>query len=356
MSDKPKSGHPVIRRTLAIVVSIFVVLVAVSASAGLWIQTSVFNSSAIAADAKVFLADPAVAGKVGEFLTDTAVDIGKEVKDSSKDRNLARVLSQSLTKKNIAPHAEAIAVSEPVVETIALLAEKAHREMLEILKGNAQPGTTVSLNLVPVVVSVLDQMQAEKIIPASVKLPVLAGGNSPADDIAAFESAFKVRLKDDFGQLKIVNDGTSDSGNTDGGNGGKDNGDGKGDNGMKFAEIDGKLANASKALVAVFVLLALFVAGVVFLAPSRKSGFRIASVALLIAAVMASAVARIAPSKIVAQMDDEANRKIVAAIVDSIASSYVTLTLIMLILAVLLVVGAFWGQTLSQKVRAGRGA
>lgn len=352
MSDKASGGHPAIRRTLAIVVSVFVVLASVFASVGLWVQTSLFNSGAMAADARVFLADPAVSGKVGEFLTDTAVDIGKEVRDNSKDRNLGRVLSQSLTRKKIAPSADVIAVSGPVVETIAALVEQAHREILEILRGNAEPGTTVSLNLVPVVVSVLEEMQNEKIIPASVALPVLADENKPADDIAAFEKAFKVELKDDFGQLKIVSDRTGDGASTGGDNGGKDDGG----NGMKFADIDGKLANASRALTAVFVLLVVLIMAVVFLAPSRKAGLRIASVAFLVSAMMASLIARVSPSQLVAQIDDAKNEKIVAAIVDSVISSYVTLTTIMLILAILMVLAAFWGQSVTQKLKSARAA
>lgn len=343
-----KKWKSVVRSFLASTVAILVVLAAVTAGAAFWIRTSAFDSKAVAADAKVFLRDPALNGEVAKFLTDTAVDLGEQVKESSRDRNMGRVVSKALTRDKISPLAETIAASDPVIDSLAALVEQAHRQILDIAKGNNPEPVSVSLNLVPVVVSVLDQMQAEKIIPESVKLPELAEGATAQEDIAAFGKAFKMKMKTDFGQLMIVdktNKGEVTSGQANGQDGNSGNKD-EGGKGMAYSDLDGKLSGASTGFFGVFVLLLALVAAVIFLAPTRRIGYRITAGALFVASLISALAVRIGPSSLESSIDDETQAKVIRAIVNAVLSSYVTLTTVMVVLSVLLVGASIWGPSL----------
>lgn len=328
--------------------AILVVLATITAGAAVWIRTSAFDSKAVAADAKVFLRDPSLNSEVAKFLTDTAVDLGDQVKESSRDRNLGRVVSKALTREKISPLAEKIAASDQVIDSLAALVEQAHRQMLDIAKGNSPEPVNVSLNLVPVVVSVLDEMQVDKIIPASVALPELADGATPEEDVAAFGRAFKMKMKKDFGQLMIVNSAPKSESNPDQSAGQGQDGSEKdsGDKGMAYSDLDGKLSGASTGTAGVLLVWAALIAAVVFLAPTRRTGLRIAAGALFVASVVSAVVIRVAPTRLQEQIDDETQANVIRAILDAVLSSYVTLTTIMLVASVLLVAGTVWGPAL----------
>lgn len=357
MSDTvaPKRWKKVVRTFLASTVSVLVVLAAITAGAALWIKTSAFDSAAVAADARVFLKDPALNKEVAKFLTDTAVDLGEQVRDSSRDRNLGRVMGQALTREKISPLAESIAASDTVIDSLASLVEQAHRQMLDIAQGKSTEPVNVSLNLVPVVVSILDEMKTEKIIPNSVKLPELAAGALPEEDIAAFAKAFKMKLKNDFGQLMIVNkmpknDSVGGQPGTD-----KEGKEDKEDKGMAYSDLDGRLARATTAFTGLFLLLLVLIVIVVFLAPTRRRGFRMAAGALLVASLASAVAVRVAPSNIESTINDGTQAKVIRAILDAVLSSYATLTTIMLVLSMGLVGASIWGPTLMKRVSLRRG-
>lgn len=354
MSDTvaPKRWKKVVRTFLASTVSVLVVLAAITAGAALWIKTSAFDSDAVAADARVFLKDPALNKEVAKFLTDTAVDLGEQVRDSSRDRNLGRVMGQALTREKISPLAESIAASDTVIDSLASLVEQAHRQMLDIAQGKSTEPVNVSLNLVPVVVSILDEMKTEKIIPNSVKLPELAAGALPEEDIAAFAKAFKMKLKNDFGQLMIVN--KMPKNDSVGGQPGTDK-EGKEDKGMAYSDLDGRLARATTAFTGLFLLLLVLIVIVVFLAPTRRRGFRMAAGALLVASLASAVAVRVAPSNIESTINDGTQAKVIRAILDAVLSSYATLTTIMLVLSMGLVGASIWGPTLMKRVSLRRG-
>lgn len=352
VASQKKRWKVALRVFVASFVGVLVILATVAAGAVMWIQTSALDSAAIASDARVFLRDPALNKEVADFLTETAVDLGEQVKEESRDKALGRVLSQALTEEKISPLAETIAASDPVIESLASLVEQAHRQMLDIAKGESPEPVAVSLNVVPVVVSILDEMKIEKIIPESVKLPELADGATPEEDIAAFGKAFRMKLKDDFGQLMIVNKtvksgtGTEQPAPQDGSGGSGD----EGDKGMAYSDLDGKLADVSKGVTGVFVLLAALMAAVVFLAPTRRTGARIVAGAVFLGSVISAAAVRVAPSRLESSIDKESEAKVIRAILDAVLSSYVTLTTMMLLLSVVLVGASIWGPSWRQRL------
>ena len=324
------------RNLLSILLAVLAGLGILLSSLGIWAQRAFLDESNFRESADVILNEPAVVSSIGAYVTDETLKV-LDVKDAlggllpSQLVGVAPVLEGAL-REVVQQQVEKVISTEPVQETMVSLVAMSHDQFLNLLeKDDLSVGSigvtegSVTLNLVPVVTTVLQGLQDEKLLPKTLNIPDIDSSLSTEEQVAALSDALGVKLPAELGQVVLYE---SDA----------------------VATADSTVSNAQRALrifygglkilIGVTLVLCLLV---VLAASNRRRGLR----NLAVAAVVAFSLGLVGMNRAVAAVpeliDDAdaalATKSIMSVLTDSLFRMSWTLLVVSFILAIWAIVG-----------------
>lgn len=332
------------RNYLSLLLAVLAGLGILLSSIGIWAQRSFLDESNFKESADRILREPVVIGSIGSYVTDETLKV-LDVQGAlgnllpSQLAGVAPVLSGAL-RGVVQQQVEKVIETEPVRRTLVSLVSVSHEQFLNLLeKDDLSVGAvgitegTVSLNLVPVVTTVLQGLQDEKLLPKSLDIPDIDPSLTTEDQVEVLSDALGVQLPAELGQVMLYE---SDA----------------------VEEADSTVANAQRALRIFYGALKILVGTtillsvlVVFAASNKRRGLRNLSVAAMVAFALGLAGlnrAVAAVPDLVADADDaEATRKILAVLTDSLFRMSWSL----LVVSLLIVVWAVGGTSVTSVAR-----
>ena len=324
------------RNLLSILLAVLAGLGILLSSLGIWAQRAFLDESNFRESADVILNEPAVVSSIGAYVTDETLKV-LDVKDAlggllpSQLVGVAPVLEGAL-REVVQQQVEKVISTEPVQKTMVSLVAMSHDQFLNLLeKDDLSVGSigvtegSVTLNLVPVVTTVLQGLQDEKLLPKTLNIPDIDSSLSTEEQVAALSDALGVKLPAELGQVVLYE---SDA----------------------VATADSTVSNAQRALrifygglkilIGVTLVLCLLV---VLAASNRRRGLR----NLAVAAVVAFSLGLVGMNRAVAAVpeliDDAdaalATKSIMSVLTDSLFRMSWTLLVVSFILAIWAIVG-----------------
>jgi hypothetical protein len=332
------------RNLLSLLLAVLAGVGILLSSVGIWAQRSFLDESNFKESADLILKDPAVITSIGSYVTDETMkvlDVQGALGDllPSQLSSVAPVLSSAL-RGVVQEQVENVIKTEPVRKTMVSLVSMSHDQFLNLLeKDDLSVGAigvsegTVSLNLVPIVTTVLQGLQDEKLLPKSLDIPNIDSSLSTNDQVKALGEALGVALPAELGQVVLYESAA-------------------------VAEADSTVANAQRALrifngalkvlVGLTVLLSVLV---VLSASNKRRGLRNLSVASMVAFALGLAGINRAVAAVPELVTDadaaEATRSILSVLTDSLISMSWTL----LVVSLLLVLWAVGGEAITSIAR-----
>lgn len=343
-SSNPVASESRARNLLSLLLAVLAGVGILLSSVGIWAQRSFLDESNFKESADLILKDPAVINSIGTYVTDETLkvlDVQGALGDllPSQLAGVAPVLSGAL-RGVVQQQVEKVIETEPVRRTMVSLAAMSHEQFLNLLeKDDLSVGAvgvsegTVSLNLVPVVTTVLQGLQDEELLPKSLDIPNIDSSLSTEDQVKALSDALGVELPSELGQVVLYE---SDA----------------------VAEADSTVANAQRALRIFYGALKILVGAtvvlsilVVFAASNRRRGLRNLSVAAMVAFALGLAGINRAVAAVPELVTDsdaaEATKSVLAVLTDSLIRMSWTL----LVMSLLCVVWAVGGKSVTSVAR-----
>ena len=324
------------RNLLSVLLAVLAGLGIFLSSFGIWAQRAFLDESNFRESADVILKEPAVVTSIGSYVTDETLKV-LDVQDAlggllpSQLAGVAPVLEGAL-RGVVQKEVEKVIETDTVRNTMVSLVAMSHEQFLTLLKDDdlsvGSVGVsegTVTLNLVPVVTTVLQGLQDEKLLPKALKIPDIDSSLSTEEQVAALSDALGVTLPTELGQIVLYE---SDA----------------------VAKADSTVANAQRALrifygalkilIGVTLVLCLLV---VVAASNKRRGLRNLSVAAMVAFALGLVGLNRAVVAIPELIDDAdaalATRSILSVLTDSLFRMSWTLLVVSLVLAIWAVAG-----------------
>jgi len=325
------------RNLLSVLLAVLAGLGIFLSSFGIWAQRAFLDESNFRESADVILKEPEVVTSIGSYVTDETLKV-LDVQDAlggllpSQLAGVAPVLEGAL-RGVVQQEVEKVIETDTVRNTMVSLVAMSHEQFLTLLKDDelsvGSVGVsegTVTLNLVPVVTTVLQGLQDEKLLPKGLKIPDIDSSLSTEEQVAALSDALGVTLPAELGQIVLYE---SDA----------------------VAKADSTVANAQRALrifygalkilIGVTLVLCLLV---VVAASNKRRGLRNLSVAAMVAFALGLVGLNRAVIAIPELIDDAdaalATRSILSVLTDSLFRMSWTLLVISLVLAIWAVAGS----------------
>lgn len=325
------------RNLLSVLLAVIAGLGILLSSFGIWAQRAFLDDSNFRESADLILKEPAVVASIGSYVTDETLKV-LEVQDAlggllpSQLEDVAPILAGAL-RGVVQQQVEKVIETDPVRNTMVSLAATSHEQFLNLLeKDDLSVGSvgvsegSVTLNLVPVVTTVLQGLQDDELLPKALKIPDIDPSLSTDEQVAALSDALGVKLPAELGQVVLYE---SDA----------------------VANADSTVSNAQRALrifngalpVLIGATIVLCVL-VVLAASNKKRGIRNLSVAAMVAFALGlvglnRAVAAV-PELIDNADDALATKAIMSVLTDSLFRMSWTLLIVSLLLAIWAVAGS----------------
>jgi hypothetical protein len=320
-SAPPKTSSHRARRVIAWVLIVLAALLIPVATTAVWATRTVLNEDRFTSTVSDVASDPNVISVTSTFVTDqiAAAVAGTGVLDRlpANLRPAVAFLAGAL-RQRVEERVNDVLSSDAGQELLVGAATRAHRAAMRLLQGDGLLSGSaftveqgkITLNLLPVVRTVLLRLQQDGVVPASVEIP------APDAPPGQYAAALRARLGDDFGQVVVYDTGT--------------------------ASNDSVLDDAQRALVilkravVLLVLLGLAVAVVAVLVAvdRRRAVFRVGlavAIGCVVLAIVARRVSRAVPSAV----STTGARTVAATLADSLRSSLVRALLIVAAVAVI---------------------
>ena len=325
------------RNLLSVLLAVLAGLGIFLSSFGIWAQRAFLDESNFRDSADVILKEPAVVTSIGAYVTDETLKV-LDVQDAlggllpSQLSGVAPVLEGAL-RGVVQQQVEKVVETDSVRKTMVSLVAMSHEQFLTLLKDDelsvGSVGVTegsVSLNLVPVVTTVLQGLQDEKLLPKGLKIPDIDSSLSTEEQVAVLGDALGVKLPAELGQIVLYE---SDA----------------------VAKADSTVSNAQRALRIFYGALKILIGvtlvlclSVVLAASNKRRGLRNLSVAAMVAFALGlvglnRAVAAV-PDLIDNADDALATKAIMSVLTDSLFRMSWTLLVVSLILAIWAIAGS----------------
>jgi hypothetical protein len=324
------------RNLLSVLLAVLAGLGILLSSLGIWAQRAFLDESNFRESADLILKEPAVVTSIGSYVTDETLKV-LDVQDAlggllpSQLAGVAPVLEGAL-RSVVQQQVEKVISTEPVQKTMVSLVAMSHDQFLNLLeKDDLSVGSigvtegSVTLNLVPVVTTVLQGLQDEKLLPTSLNIPDIDPSLSTEAQVVALGDALGVKLPAELGQVVLYE---SDA----------------------VATADSTVSNAQRALrifygglkilIGVTLVLCLLV---VLAASNRRRGLRNLSVAAVVAFSLGLVGMNRAVAAVPELIDDPdaalATKSIMSVLTDSLFRMSWTLLVVSLMLAIWAIAG-----------------
>jgi hypothetical protein len=207
------------RRIISWVLVVLAAIVIPVATVSVWATRTVLNTERFVAVVRPAVQDARVINALSTRLTD---ELSTVVSNSGVLNNIPDALKPVTTllggaiRSRVQARVEDVLSSDTAQQAIIGAVRTAHKAALRLLQGDGLLSSSalsvdngkVTLNLIPVVRTVLLQLQADGVIPSSVQLP------APGDPPSRFGQALSERLGDDFGQIVVYDTGNPSSNTT----------------------------------------------------------------------------------------------------------------------------------------------
>ena len=332
------------RNLLSILLAVLAGLGILLSSLGIWAQRAFLDESNFRESADVILNEPAVVSSIGAYVTDETLKV-LDVQDAlggllpSQLVGVAPVLEGAL-REVVQQQVEKVISTEPVQKTMVSLVAMSHDQFLNLLeKDDLSVGSigvtegSVTLNLVPVVSTVLQGLQDEKLLPKTLNIPDIDSSLSTEEQVAALSDALGVKLPAELGQVVLYE---SDA----------------------VATADSTVSNAQRALrifygglkilIGVTLVLCLLV---VLAASNRRRGLR----NLAVAAVVAFSLGLVGMNRAVAavpELIDDADAALATkSIMSVLTDSLFRMSWTLLVVSFILAIWAIFGEPLTSVAR-----
>jgi hypothetical protein len=329
-------GESRARNLLSVLLAVLAGLGILLSSLGIWAQRAFLDESNFRESAGLILKEPAVVTSIGSYVTDETLKV-LDVQDAlggllpSQLAGVAPVLEGAL-RSVVQQQVEKVISTEPVQKTMVSLIAMSHDQFLNLLeKDDLSAGSigvtegSVTLNLVPVVTTVLQGLQDEKLLPASLDIPDIDSSLSTNAQVAALSDSLGVKLPAELGQVVLYESET-------------------------VATADSTVSNAQRALrifygglkilIGVTLVLCLLV---VLAASNRRRGLRNLSVAAVVAFSLGLVGMNRAVAAVPELIDDPdaalATKSIMSVLTDSLFRMSWTLLVVSLMLAIWAITG-----------------
>jgi len=203
-----------LRNKLSHLVALFAALAIVMSVTGLWANHTVLNSREFGSVVNQSMRKPDVSSALAKYVTDETVTVLKIpdlLKQSLPDNltSAAPILTGAL--RTIVQEQVTKVVETDAIRTIVVaLARTAHKQAMNLLQSNGigisgvkVVNGTITLNLVPVVATVLNSLQDQGLLPASVKVAAIDQSKSPVEQVKQLSDSLGVDLPQKMGQLEV---------------------------------------------------------------------------------------------------------------------------------------------------------
>ena len=332
------------RNLLSLLLAVLAGVGILLSSIGIWAQRSFLDESNFKDSADLILKEPAVINSIGTYVTDETLKV-LDVQGALDDllpkqlSGVAPVLSGAL-REVVQQQVEKVIATEPVRRTMVSLISASHEQFLNLLEeDNLTVGAvgvsegTVSLNLVPVVTTVLQGLQREKVLSKGLDIPDIDSSLSTEEQVKVLGDALGVKLPTEMGQVVLYQ---SDA----------------------VSEADSTVANAQRALrifygalkilVVVTILLSVLV---VFAASNKRRGLRNLSVAAMVAFALGLAGINRAVAAVPELVSDPGAADATKSIMSVLTDSLFRMSWTLLVVSFLLVLWAVGGDSITTIAR-----
>ena len=304
-------------RTVSALLAVLAIVAGTVASLGVWAQAVLLDADGSTDVVSRIVDSPNVVAGLGKHLGDELVRLYDEnlsfanrVPDALKDQavSLDLTIAEEIRERSVS-----VAGSEPVKAAVAAAAVDAHAALANALTHNTTGDPdSVRLNLVPAATALFRSLQDEGAWPSSPAVPEIDVSSTPDAQADALETALGFDLPDGLSEVRLFDSDTARS------------------------DLAEAREIVSSARVVTWVALVLF-AAMTLISAVRARGWsrRVNTVGAIVAGTAVSVwiVARQAPGRISAGVDDEMWARAVGDTVATLLSSLVTWSLVSLSVA-----------------------
>jgi hypothetical protein len=308
---------------------VLVVLTAVITTVSLstvWLKRTVLDTDTFVERIGPVVDDPAVASALGDFVANEVValvDLRGFLEGVLPDAGdvLAPVLSNAV-RGFLAEEAAAFFATDEFQTLWEETLRVAHSAAMKVLEGGGDTVSTVDgrvvLNLVPVINEILERVgdRIAGFVGQDIEIPDIDPSAPPGDVRRQLEAAFGVTIPEDFGQIEVFNSDTLDAAQ------------------LAVEWFD-------KGAVVLVILAVVLLALTVVFAPDRRRGAMWVALGVAASTVLVRRVVFATQDEITRKAKTEANRDAVRAVVDEIFSSYLTATVVVIVVSLLIWLVAF---------------
>jgi hypothetical protein len=306
------------RRVLAIVLAILTAVVVAVATTGVWLKATTTDTDRWIHVVGPLASDPRVQTALADYTAaqlDQAIDAQAVLKSRLPPRlqPLAAPIATAVDRF-IAEAAQKLFSSEQFTRLWVAANRKAHADALAVLKGKTKTATVkngkVSLDLIPVLETVLQRVDQQTNGALSRRVPAINENLTPDQARARLSAALHRPLPADFGVVVVLDS-------------------------KQLSALQDAVQLFQRLVVLLVILAVVLIAVTVLVAPDRRRIVVTLGLASAIVLVAFRAITRAAESRIVDMVKVPENREAAKAVVDRVVHSYLAVTVVVVVIALL---------------------